>query len=486
MKQRWTHWYLLTMAGIFPLWLGWEGYGDLTAQKFAFFAVAASVWLAGLAALTLREGRQKRNTGPARPWVLALMAALCLSALCSPYGAATVLGPSRYDGLITWLLYGGIFLGVTAYGRPRLSQAYALAAGAVVNCAVAVIQLLGYNCLWLFPAGWTYYDSGVYYTGAFLGFIGNTDVLAAYFCLVIPMCFGLYVLCGGRKTAWLLPAGALSLFVLLESGVSGGLVGLLLCVLIGAPLILTDTPRLSRGLQVLSLAALTAAFSAAVQFSAAGAGFKLCKLSLLLLAAACLLALAAHRLRKHPITLCKLPCTILLLELLCIAAALTALYLHPPAEGTLYELSRLLHGEVSDTFGSRRVEIWRNVWQLVKERPLLGGGPGTLELRTDLEFSRFVSESGRTLRVHLDNAHNEYLNLLVNGGVLSLLPYLGLMAATLRRAVRTRGRPAACVLLLPLIAWWGQGFFGLGLCIVMPLMWAMWGLFWTVDDNNIM
>lgn len=483
MKQRWTHWYLLTMAGIFPLWLGWKGYADLTAQKFAFFVITTSVWLTGLAVLTLRAGRQPLKHCSARPWVLAFLAALCLSALCSPHGAETLLGPSRYDGLVTWLLYGGIFLGVSAYGKPRLSQAYALAAGSVMNC---VIQLLGYNCLWLFPAGWTYYDSGVQYTGAFLGFIGNTDVLAAYFCLVIPMCFGLYVLCGGRKTARLLPAGALSLFVLLESGVSGGLVGLLLCVLLGAPLILTDTPRLSRGLQVLSLTALTAALSAAISFSAFGAEFKLCKPFILLLAAACLLGFAGHQLAKCNPMLCKLPRTILLLELLCIAAALTALYLRPPAEGTLYELSRLLHGEVSDSFGSRRVEIWRNVWQLVKERPLLGGGPGTLELRTDLEFSRFVSESGRTLRVHLDNAHNEYLNLLVNGGLMSLIPYLGLLAATLRRLWRNRDNRLLCALLLPLLAWWGQAFFGLGLCIVMPLMWTMWGLFWTVDDNNIM
>lgn len=480
MKQVWTHWYLLVLLGVFPLWLGWTGYRALTEQKYGFFVVVTLLWLVGLAFLTVRERRCAMPKTSGRLWMPLMMAGLCLSALCSPYGMQTVIGAGRYDGLVTWLLYGCVFLGVSAYGKPRLLYAYVLAGSAVVNCVVALIQLLGYNCLWLFPADWTYYDSGVRYTGAFLGFIGNTDLLSAYFCLVIPVCFGAYVLYGGRKTAWLLPAGALCWFVLLESGVSGGLVGLALCVLIAAPLILTDRERLTRGLRVLSLLALTAGCAMACVCSADGLEIKLCKPTAVLFCAAGLLLVKPKR------TLRKPQRGILCLEILCVLGALAAVYVLPPESGTLYELSRLLHGEVSDRFGSNRVGIWREVWRLVRERPIVGGGPDTLTLRTDLGFSRFVEETGRGLRVHVDNAHNEYLNLLVNGGLVSLVPYLSLLAATLRRLWRNRDNRLLCALSMPLLAWWGQAFFGLGLCIVAPLLWAGLGLFWTVDDKNIM
>ena len=485
MKRVWTGRYLLVMLGIFPLWLGLWGYRDLTAQKFAFFTSATGVWLAGLCVLTIRERSPRIRPNAGRVWVLAFLAALCLSALCSPFGAQTLIGVSRYDGLLTWLLYGCIFLGVSAYGRPRLAHAYALAGGGLVNCAVATVQLLGYNFLWLFPNGWNYYDSGVYYTGEFLGLIGNADLLSAYFCLVIPVCFGLFVLYGGRKTAYLLPAGAFCTFIMLKSGVSGGLVGLAVCALIGAPLILTDRERLIRGLVVLSLLAAAGGQSAAVRLSADGPEFILFKMSAALISAAVVSVFAGYLLAHTTIMLCKLPCVVTAVEVVCVAAALYVIYTAPPAEGTLLELSRLLHGEVADSFGSRRVEIWREVWRLIQERPWLGGGPGTLESRTALEFSR-VSDNGQLLRVHVDNAHNEYLNLLVNDGLVSFVPYVGLMLATLRKAWKNRRSRVVCAMLLPLLAWWGEAVFGLGLCIVLPMMWAVWGLFWTVDDNIIM
>jgi len=488
MRQKWTHWYLLVLLGVFPLWLGFYGYRDLTAQKFGFFVAVTGLWLAGLAWFGVRERAWHFPKHAGSVCALLLMAGLCLSAVCSRFGARTIIGVSRYDGLLTWVLYIAVFLGVSAYGRPRPAYAYALAFSGTVNCVVAVIQLLGYNCLWLYPGAWTFYDSGVKYTGEFLGLIGNTDLLGAFFCLVIPVCFGSFVVFGGRKTACLLPSGALCLFVLLKSGVSGALVGLLVCVLVGAPLIVTGRERLSRGVYVLSLLCVTAGISAAVRFSEAGTEMVLCKLMAALFLAGLVFAAFARLLGKWDKKLCKLPRTIAAIEILCVVLTLGAVYLAPPPDGTLYELSRLLHGEVSASFGSHRVEIWQETWRLIKERPILGGGPGTLEARTALEFSRFSEEAGRLLRVHVDNAHNEYLNLLVNDGAVSLLPYLALMLATARRVWRDRNDRALCAWTLPLLAWWGEACFGLGLCVILPMMWAVWGLVWAtkVNDNNIM
>ena len=38
-------------------------------------------------------------------------------------------------------------------------------------------------------------------------------------------------------------------------------------------------------------------------------------------------------------------------------------------------------------------------------------------------------------------------------------------------------------LMLALAAWWGQALFGLGLCILMPLLWILWGLAWSMPKD---
>lgn len=486
MAQKVTHWYILIMLGLFPLWLGWEGYRNLTAQKFGFFAIVTTLWLCVLVCCAVRRREISLRKSHGTVAVVCLMVAMCLSAVCSEYGSVTVLGYSRYDGLLTWLLYGGIFLGVCAYGQMHLSYAYALAFSGGVNCLIAIVQLMGYNCLWLFPNDWNYYDAGVYYTGEFLGLVGNVDVLSAFFCLTIPLFFGLYVVQGGKQTAPLLLFGGLNCFILLESGVSGGVAGLLLCVAVGAPMLITDKERLSRGLTVLAILSFTGVLSQSIRFAKNSIGLELCKLAAILSILSILLSFAAVWIHRSNMMLCKLGRKLAGIEILCVAVALVVLYAFPPASGTLYELSCLLHGKISDTFGSNRVTIWKEVWQLIQERPILGGGPGTLKLRTELGFQRFVEESGRTLSVRVDNAHNEYLNLWVNGGLASLLPYMGLMFATVHRWWKHRDGRYLPVLAMTLVAWWGQGLFGLGLCIVMPILWVLWGLVWSnKGDHNI-
>lgn len=56
---------------------------------------------------------------------------------------------------------------------------------------------------------------------------------------------------------------------------------------------------------------------------------------------------------------------------------------------TLTELHLLLHGHCDDSFGTWRVGIWRSLVPLIAERPLFGGGCGTLHLRDvpPLDFS---------------------------------------------------------------------------------------------------
>lgn len=414
MKARWlTDKYISLMLLVFPLWTGTEGYAAITRGKFLFFAVLSALYLALLLPCALLVGEKPRRARLPQWFALAFMAAACLSAALSPYGRAVILGSSRYDGLLTLLLYGGIFLGVSAFGEWKKYYVYLLAASASICSLVAIPQLLGGNPFGLYPGELTYFDANVRYTGEFLGTIGNTNLLAAFYCLCIPLFIWHALTHRALRDRLVLAAAALCLGVLIASRVASGAVALAAAAVVLMPYYVNYTSHSRKKA---------------------------------LIAAGCMAALCL--------------------------AALAAVYAYGGNSGTLHELSQLLHGHVEDSYGSSRVGIWRECLRLFGESPVTGGGPDTLVLRTDMTFSRFVEETGSTISTHVDNAHCEPLGYLVNLGALGLIPYLALCAESLRRFFRGCAPAAGGAL----CCYYVQSLFGLGLCIVVPLVWIYMGL----------
>ena len=488
--------YILIMLLVFPLFTGLSGYRSITLSKYLFFVCATCAWLLLIAAYGVfsvirQKGEIVYPDAPSLA-VIVFMTVCCLSAVFSPFRESVFFGAGRYDGLATLLLYGGIFLGCARYARPRIAHAAALGISCTLCCAVAVLQLLDTDVLKLFPSGMSYYDHGTFYTGEFLGTIGNTNLLSAYLCLCIPLFSALFISGEGKRPRLFAVPVFPAVFVLTASGVAGGAVALCVCALCAAPVLMTSRERLYRAAAVLTVICLAVGlalgFECSYENRTAAFGFDFAKALPAFLAAA--LSLAAYGILKRP----DAPRsdgrgylrTILILEGAAVAAGLAALYFIPWSGGTAYELSRVLHGEINDSFGSSRIAIWKNVLALVPERPLLGGGPDTLALRLDMRFSRYVQETGRTLSVYVDNAHNEYLGLLVNTGVLGLAAFLGCMALTAGRLLARRGEGIYAAFGLGLVCYWVQAFFGLGLCITAPLMWIFWGMVcnYNIEGKN--
>ena len=414
MKARWlTDKYISLMLLVFPLWTGTEGYAAITRGKFLFFAVLSALYLALLLPCALLVGEKPRRARLPQWFALAFMAAACLSAALSPYGRAVILGASRYDGLLTLLLYGGIFLGVSAFGEWKKYYVYLLAVSASICSLVAIPQLLGGNPFGLYPGELTYFDANVRYTGEFLGTIGNTNLLAAFYCLCIPLFIWHALTHRALRDRLVLAAAALCLGVLIASRVASGAVALAAAAVVLMPYYVNYTSHSRKKA---------------------------------LIAAGCMAALCL--------------------------AALAAVYFYGGGSGTLHELSEVLHGHVEDSYGSSRVGIWRECLRLFGESPVTGGGPDTLVLRTDMTFSRYVEETGSTLSTHVDNAHCEILGYLVNLGLLGALPYVALCAGSLRRFFRGCAPAAGGAL----CCYYVQSLFGLGLCIVVPLVWIYMGL----------
>lgn len=476
----WTDKYIYAMLAVFPLFVGFWGYTETTASKFVFFGVLTVLWLvfAGIALLKSREGELGKPEGRI-VFPLATYLLLCLiSAACSPYGASVLLGEGRFDGLLTTLLCVMAFCGGAFSARAKRGYLFAAMGAGALCCLVGIFQLFGLNPLGFFPAGYDYYDAGVKYTGSFFGTIGNADLTSAYLCLLLPIGTAYYIM-SKKRELWLLPILAVMAFSLLTCRVAAGLLSCACLALLMPPLLIANRERLHRALECGALMAL--GLCAALCFHGEKTGGELHLWLAFSVKAAVMLILAVFAgIARLVFARSEFSARGLRIFFVCLSAAafigaLAGVYFFAPESGTLWELSQVLHGHLEDSFGSSRILIWRRVLEIIPQRPLLGGGPGTLALRIDVNFSRFVEETGNTLTAFIDNAHNEYLGTLANTGLLSLLCYAAAQIVSVVLAIK-RGGCAALCLICALVCYWISGFFGLGLFLVSPLMWICWGL----------
>lgn len=128
-------------------------------------------------------------------------------------------------------------------------------------CLLALWQLAGGNPLGLYPKGLAYSDAGTAYSGAYLGTIGNTDLLAAVMCVAVPAFFyGAWKL----RRCWLLVPLTLCVTVSVRMNVSAGLLGTAAGLVLPLPLALDEKKR--RAATIIIGGVLLAAFLAVFRF----------------------------------------------------------------------------------------------------------------------------------------------------------------------------------------------------------------------------
>ena len=466
--------YALLLATVYLLAVPPGGYAVMIRWKYRLLAALGGGFLLA-EVLALLAARQRVRLSAAGLCLLAYLGLSALSACCSPYGG-TLLGNTRREGLVTIGLYTVPTLLVAANLRPGRRLLAAFGAAVSAFCLLGLLQLLGKNPLGLYPQGLDFYDSGTRYIGRYWSTVGNVNLCSAILSLAAG-CFTAAAVTGTDARRWwnLAPAG-LAVFCIwaldAEAGQAALLAGLWLL-----PLLVVRTPAQLAD-YLLSCAALAAATALAktLRFSAAGlqAAPGGAAAGLALLTAG--LAGAGLTLRARPVPARRLRRRLLLAVCLTGLAGLAALYALPslPA-GFLSQAQALLHGHWDDSFGSGRLGIWRQVWQVIRERPLLGGGPDTLALRGLTGFSRYSPALGGTISAEIDAAHNEYLNIWVNQGLFALLAYLAACLLALHQALRSASRVRHIVgaaVLFYLI----HAFFGISMCPSAPYFWLAMGV----------
>lgn len=385
--------YLAILLSIYLLYPGRGSYQTITAQKWSAYLLITGMYIAAMLLLHLELAivgaarlpaptMLRKTLGLPQKFILLYLFATVLSTLFSEFRQTAPWGGGRCEGLVAIALYCLSFLLVSAYGQPKRWMLWLYAAAISVNCVLCLLQFAGLNPLHLYPEGMNYYGANTQYAGEFLGTVGNADILSAVLSLSIPAFWAAILrMKGCRERYFLLIPLALCLVVLLRAFVAGGILGVTGAVVLSAPL-MTDDKRRRKWALICVIAALIAAAAAVYCF-----GSRMC--------------------------------------------------------GFLYEASELMHGRWDNRFGTGRIYIWRNVIQLVPEHLLLGGGPDTLGLRTDAAFERYDETLGILIHSAIDTAHNEYLNILVNQGLLALLSYLAALLASAIHWVR-RGALRLC------------------------------------------
>lgn len=119
---------------------------------------------------------------------------------------------------------------------------------------------------------------------------------------------------------------------------------------------------------------------------------------------------------------------------------------------------------IDDNWGSDRGRLWRYLLNLYKDftpfQKLIGGGSGC------------IAAYDENLRIFpdaiVDSAHNEYLNLLLNSGLIGLVSYVGFLLTCVINAVKSHD-PYKYALLLGIISYMAQATVNIAQPMTTPL-----------------
>ena len=419
-----TNTYLVLMSSVFILWPGAGGYAAIQQGKYHAFLILTCSYLGLMALFSLqmiltgqlaipKPMNIARSFSSTQWMILLYLLFTTISTLLSPHRNQALIGMTRNEGLLTHFLYCSTFLCVSSFVRIKRWMGWILSSTMVCFCGICLLQMQGLNPLNLYPDGLTYFDANINYSGIYLGTIGNADLVAALLCLTLPI---VTVLAFQRKDRfgylYLLPA-VLCVVVLIEMNVQAGIIGVGLGLLLSFPKMLPLSQKQRR------------------------------------------IAYA----------------TVVLL-LLC---ALTMVFLSDVQSGSIYELREVLHGNWKDEFGNGRVLIWRQLLERIPENLLFGTGPDTMSAYEIPGYFWYHAETDTTIPLMVDVAHNEYLNILFHQGIFALLSYIGALAVTAIRWLRTDD-PKGIVLGCGVLCYCIQAFFGFSMCPTASLFWLMWAL----------
>ena len=414
----------------FGIWLIAEGYclGSRLLQRGQLWGTAGAQRSEG------KNGKAFWKGFSTVDWFVLSYGIVCvISFLASSYRETAWTGyRDWYMGTFSQLLFVGIYFFVSRYASGSPIPVYFGEAALFFVTLIGLLQRLKLDPLGLLPG----FEPGDWEYSHMLSTVGNINWLCGYYSVVLGLAVAEFLHSSKRWTSALFYlVSVLSLLLLWIQGSASGILLALscagLCLLLGLRKIkFFERGILLLGGMLLSLAVMSALITLRKSMGTVpgdGGVREIISWGGWWLAGAAMLAFYAI-LKRMPLKKRQLSAKIFLL-----AVGLIGLTV------VLVLLSTM---KWDNSWGTGRGALWRlsweGFWQLDFLHKLVGAGPDCFAeyIYTVFPAKEIISQRGHWANSIFTNAHNEWLNHLVNLGVLGVTTYLGIFIAGFRRYKR--------------------------------------------------
>ena len=481
MAQRSAAAFLLAVLCVYPLYI--DKFSNLGVVKFTGAATlcwAFCLWLGALAAVGARPhvGRLPWRSDPAL-WALgAVVGTGVLSTVTSLSPVMSLWGLGGYYGGCMMVLFtAASYLAVRAFASQKLLNGLTFCVG-ITTALVTVLYVLNIFNIDLIG---TYADTAVVERAQFFSTLGQKNFCSGFMAFALPLVFYAFLVARGVRHTMLygIPTffGALALAVVEADGLALG-IGAAVLVLICQRIFTTRTLRRLAVVGMFFFAdagwmqymrthvytqggkPILASFGHYAQV-----GFAVC---------AAVWAVLFFALHGREIPLWKAG-RVLAAVVVSLGVVLVVLANFLPGFPSLgQKLDDLL--VFSDDWGTYRGTAWRISWSAWTAQPLwrklVGVGPGMMHTAVAQWAGADITARMKTFYA----AHNEYLELLLTGGVLSLAAWVWFVAAHLRKAAQNWLRPGVAPVTLALVSYLAHAAVSIRVSMIFPEIMLLFAL----------
>ncbi|MDR2606250.1 MAG: O-antigen ligase family protein [Oscillospiraceae bacterium] len=499
-----TRVFVLIIFAVHPLVIGPKKYENITTVKLVFFAAVLCVFAAAIALSAfvnrskIRRTFRERVSGlrAAEYAAAAFWLVLLLALLFSDDRKSALLGnSSRNEGLLMWTAYLAVFIIAERFYVPRREDLLVFCSVASIVALYGYSQYYGNDFLRILPDSYTYL---IAQRLTHVATMSNVDVYSTYLCLAFGIAFVNFVQAKeGSKSAGFFFCGLITLYALVLHEVLSGYVGIFIALAVLLPFIAKDRQSAGRALFMLSFVPLSVALKWQSLTTVASWGLPRAELDVLLeyllpfiktvrplipyllvLSVLMLAASAVLLIRRIPLPALSAKAWRIIWYSVAGSVTISGLALLPmvaeiTGSSQLGDVAALLHGEVRDTLGTRRGMLWKRSFEMWRNRPILGYGPDQWGAEHMARWGIFHNEGRSAI---FDKAHNEYIQVLVDAGVLGLTALLALYAAILRESSKHMREPFRLSVMFAVICFMVQAFFNFSTPFAHPIAWVFLGL----------
>ena len=490
---KWTE----CIGSMFVLWLflvhpffftSEQIYTNITVSKIYSFVAILSISMFMLiivlisAEVTKASGPKialRENIKSVRPYEWAMLIywlVMGVSTLLSDNRIEALKGAGyRNEGLLMMTAYLLAVLIAGRIYRPKQWHFAALGVAAAIVCTYGIMQYYGHDPLGFNPTEWNVGPGLV-----FISTMSNRNVLSTYLTIVFCICAVLFAQ-SKKLSAWVyMLVGMVTFYMLVLGQTESGYIGLIIAFLLMFPFVANSRLVAGRLLLYLSWCPLAIWVSLklhakhpewATSFWQPFEKYLIPAFSVIL--AVALLLIVIKKLPHIPTKGYRIGWYVLVAAMIMTVVVSVPKLAEISDYDTIEELNQVLQGNLEDKYGSWRGFIWKRAIKLVPERPLFGYGPDNFMIAFEEAFGE---EAIAVTHQSYDKAHNEYLQQLVDNGIVGLLAFVAFFLVIIYGARKHMNTPLVTALVLAMVCFMGQAFFNFSTPFAHPISWALWGV----------